>query len=66
MNEVFLFQRADGSVVEVRAASYMAAQEIAGKDAGLIASGHDEVAFEFEDEENLEIDLDGGLSAINE
>ena len=42
--DTYLFERADGSVVEVCAASYMAAQEIAGKDAGLIASGHDEVA----------------------
>lgn len=41
--ETYLFQN-QNIVVEVNAASYMAAQEIAGKEAVLLASGKEEVA----------------------
>ena len=43
MLDTYLFQRADGSVVEVNAMSYMAAQKIAG-DAVCIAAGAEAVA----------------------
>jgi hypothetical protein len=41
--DTYLFQRADGSLVEVNATSYVAAQEIAG-DALCVASGSEAVA----------------------
>lgn len=42
--DTYLFQRADGSLVEVNATCYVAAQEIAGDDALCVASGSEAVA----------------------
>jgi len=41
--DTYLFEREDGSLVEVVAVSYLAAQKIAGDDAVCIASGADAV-----------------------
>jgi hypothetical protein len=42
--DTYLFQKADGSLIEVNATCYVAAQEIAGDDALCVASGSEAVA----------------------
>jgi hypothetical protein len=42
--DTYLFQKADGSLVEVNATCYVVAQQIAGDDAICVASGSEAVS----------------------